>query len=208
MRESYNETEVHPDHLEMAAIHPDDGLGMERQRSARNDPEMRDGNNSHGSPGFESGQEEFTTDNDVGDSAAVPEELEEEEAGIVEGVPANQEDRLPDAEPPAHAGLGDTAHVNEEIKDRGTVATTAGGSMPAAINTAGSGPPIDNYQRLTVKQILARVADLPTDEVRRVRDYEQSHRRRKTLLVQLERRLQRHEDYGSRRHEHPGHRNA
>ncbi len=50
-------------------------------------------------------------------------------------------------------------------------------------------PPIDGYQSLTIPQILEKLATMPEPDVRKVRDWEKSHRRRKTLLVRLERRL-------------------
>ena len=50
-------------------------------------------------------------------------------------------------------------------------------------------PPIEGYPDLTFPQILDRLSKMSEDEAREVRDWEKSHRRRKTLLVRLERRL-------------------
>jgi hypothetical protein len=49
--------------------------------------------------------------------------------------------------------------------------------------------PIQNYQRLTIPQIIDRIPTLSTDELHAIREYERAHRRRKTLLVRLERQL-------------------
>ncbi len=50
--------------------------------------------------------------------------------------------------------------------------------------------PIEDYHHLTVKEVVQKLGDLSPDQLRRVKEYEQSHRNRKTLLGQLERRLQ------------------
>lgn len=49
--------------------------------------------------------------------------------------------------------------------------------------------PIDNYQHLTVPQVKSKLDDLSAGELRQVRRYEEKHKDRKTLLVELERRL-------------------
>lgn len=214
MRETYNGSDVHPDHATLADDRPEGTTGYGHQRSARNNEEMRDGDNSHGSPGFETGDEGgYDSDRDVGDTSPVPDELEEEEAGVLESVPANQDDRPLDADPPALAGLDATAGADEVIDRRGTAATGSGeedefaatvganNSADAPVEAGGltvnGDRPIESYERLTVRQIVARLNEMPEASIRRVRDYELSHRRRKTLLVHLERRLQR--DNGNRR---------
>jgi hypothetical protein len=220
MRETYTGSEVHPDHSTLADDRPEGTTGYGHQRSARNNEDMRDGDSGHGSPEYEADSTEYDTDRDVGDTAPVPEELEEEEAGVLESVPANQDDRPLDADPPAHAGLDATATVDEAIDRRGTAATGSG-EDPSSENefaatvgpnnradapveagglTVGGDRPMESYERLTVRQIVARLNGMPETDIRRVRDYELSHRRRKTLLVHLERRLQR-DDGNSRSHE-------
>ena len=49
--------------------------------------------------------------------------------------------------------------------------------------------PIRDYERLTIPQIVDRIPTLSPDELREVQEYERSHRRRKTLLVRLERQI-------------------
>lgn len=49
--------------------------------------------------------------------------------------------------------------------------------------------PIAGYQRLTVPEIIRQAGSLSIDQLREVKDYEKSHRRRKTLLTKLERML-------------------
>ena len=198
MRETYNDSDVHPDHVAIADDRLEEAAGNGHQRSARNNEEMRDGDSSHGSPDYEAGNTGYDTDRDVGDTSDVSEELAEEEAGVLESVPANQEDRPLDADPPAHVGLDATTAVDEAIDRRGT--TTTGNEFTATVGAdRPGGAPLEGYERLTVRQIVARLNEMPEADVRRVRDYEQSHRRRKTLLVHLERRLQRD---GVTRHSH------
>jgi hypothetical protein len=50
-------------------------------------------------------------------------------------------------------------------------------------------PPLRDYNRLTIPEILDRIRSLSTDELQALREYERAHRRRKTLLVRLERQL-------------------
>ncbi|HET6575566.1 MAG TPA: hypothetical protein VFG68_18335 [Fimbriiglobus sp.] len=198
MKETYTDSDVHPNHSAMAGDHPEGTTGYSHQRSARNNEDMRDGDSSHGSPEYEADTVGYDTDRDIGDSTPVPDELEEEEAGVLESVPASQDEQPPVADPPAHVGLDATAGVDAAIDDRGT-ATTGAGEDPSAENefaaTVGAdhpaGAPLDGYERLTVRQITARLGGMPEADIRRVRDYEMAHRRRKTLLVHLERRLQR-----------------
>lgn len=47
--------------------------------------------------------------------------------------------------------------------------------------------PIDNYRHLRVDQIAGKLDDLSKSQVRKVRDYEKSHKSRKTLMAQLDR---------------------
>lgn len=177
MREADNETDLRP--VDETDLHLTDVTEHPRQRSARNNEEMRDGDSSHGSPEYDGPNYEYDSDRDIGDTAPVPEELESEEAGVLEAVPGDQDARPLEADPPAHTGLHPTDEADEEFDEGG----------PDAANGAG-GLPLENYNGLTVRQIMDRLNGLPTDKIRRVKDYEQSHRRRKTLLVYLERRLQ------------------
>lgn len=45
--------------------------------------------------------------------------------------------------------------------------------------------PIENYRHLTVDQVVSRLGDLSEAEVRKIRNYEKSHKNRKTLMEQL-----------------------
>lgn len=49
--------------------------------------------------------------------------------------------------------------------------------------------PIKDYENLTIPEIVRRIASLSVDEMREIQEYERAHRRRKTLLVRLERQL-------------------
>jgi hypothetical protein len=49
--------------------------------------------------------------------------------------------------------------------------------------------PLQDYNRLTIPQIIDRIPSLSSDELQAIRAYERAHRRRKTLLVRLERQL-------------------
>jgi polyhydroxyalkanoate synthesis regulator phasin len=51
------------------------------------------------------------------------------------------------------------------------------------------GFPITAYDQLSIRQIDSRLADMTRDQLRRIRDYEQSHKARKGLLRTLDRRL-------------------
>ena len=49
--------------------------------------------------------------------------------------------------------------------------------------------PLPEYEHLTIPEIIRRIPTLSADQVRDVREYERAHRRRKTLLVRIERHL-------------------
>lgn len=51
------------------------------------------------------------------------------------------------------------------------------------------GLPIADYQQLTIPQITERLDGLTAAQLRKIRDYEASHRQRKGMLAVLERRL-------------------
>lgn len=51
-------------------------------------------------------------------------------------------------------------------------------------------PPLESYDRLSVKEVERKIKGLSDEEVENIRDYEIQHRRRKTLLQTLDRRLQ------------------
>lgn len=51
------------------------------------------------------------------------------------------------------------------------------------------GFPISAYDQLSIRQVDSRLADLSRDQLRRVRDYERSHKARKGVLRALDRKL-------------------
>src|SRR4051794_36658129 len=51
------------------------------------------------------------------------------------------------------------------------------------------GFPIEDYDELTAAQIVSQLGDLPTDDLRRVRDYERRNANRKTVLSALDTKL-------------------
>jgi hypothetical protein len=51
--------------------------------------------------------------------------------------------------------------------------------------------PLKDYQHLTVGQIVGRLGSLSTGEVKQIKRYEEKHKHRKTLMEQLDRKLQR-----------------
>jgi hypothetical protein len=53
--------------------------------------------------------------------------------------------------------------------------------------------PLPDYQRLTVPEIIRHAESLPVEGLRELKEYEKSHRRRKTLLTKLERLLRSHD---------------
>ena len=62
-------------------------------------------------------------------------------------------------------------------------ATASRTRAPAASSTQGL--PINNYDTLSASQIVPRLAGLRPDELARVRAYENSHRRRRTILGRI-----------------------
>jgi hypothetical protein len=49
--------------------------------------------------------------------------------------------------------------------------------------------PIEGYDELTVEEISGRIGGLSAEELREVRDYEERHKNRETVLEQLDRRI-------------------
>jgi len=65
-----------------------------------------------------------------------------------------------------------------------------GGNMSTdVVRTGGRELPIADYLDLTIPEIIQRIPSLSSDELREIQEYERSHRRRKTLLVRIERQL-------------------
>jgi hypothetical protein len=57
------------------------------------------------------------------------------------------------------------------------------------VPSAPPGPPLDGYDGLTVRQVLARLDELEPGELRALEDYERRHANRKTVLDAIERAL-------------------
>lgn len=53
------------------------------------------------------------------------------------------------------------------------------------------GLPLDDYQHLTIPQILARLEDLSTADIRKIRNHESRHKNRKGLMARVDRLLER-----------------
>lgn len=51
------------------------------------------------------------------------------------------------------------------------------------------GPPLTDFDRLTIPQVMEKAGGLSPEELRRLRDHEAAHRNRKTLLTKLDRLL-------------------
>lgn len=138
-----------------------------RQRSARNDPAMRDGDSAHGSPYEAAGDEEsLDSDSDVGDTAAAAEGLRVTAGRNTSSVDPDALDRLADG----HAGPEAEAEYEEEEETEAA---------------ADANLPIAGYEGLTVAAVAEQAAGLAADDLRRVLDYELAHRHRKTLVAKL-----------------------
>lgn len=166
-----------------------------RQRSARNDPSMLDGDSGHGNPGDSAGDLfAVDTDTDVGDAH----ELQ---------VIAGEEDELPGVTPEA---LREFHELREELADRDSYSDDE--AVDATILSQerevlgdkkeeptgvvqpeewdkGEKPtaPLAGYESLTVKQINERARELPPAEVTKLLEFEKANRNRKSLVLQLER---------------------
>ena len=95
----------------------------------------------------------------------------------VEGRPGGAERKYERAEP---GGDDRSAGRRDEMTARSTEYREPAADRPF---------PIRDYQRLTIPQIVDRIPTLSSEELREVQEYERSHRRRKTLLVRLERQI-------------------
>lgn len=145
-------------------------------------------------------------------------EMTGEETGVLEAVPGNQPDLPPSASPPAFSTVDATEDVDAVIdRDgndddleavvglnspiRGDVGPPSDATPPpppehrppapptAEARESGRQLPIADYDDMSVAEVSRKLPDLSEDELRRVDDYERSHRKRKTLLAKLERRL-------------------
>ena len=181
-----------------------------RQRSARNDPSMLDGDSGHGNPGDSAG-DLFAVDSDT--DIGYTNELSEL-AGEDEGLAGANRESLKEfrelQEEVADSNLySEDAAVDETILSResdalGVKAEEAPGVVqPTDLSTPedeepatprpkvepnpSSAEPIGDYTSMTVKAITDRAREMSPAEVARVLDYEKANRNRKSLVTQLER---------------------
>ncbi len=140
-----------------------------RQRSARNDASMRDGDRSNGSPYDVTGDENtLDSDNDIGDDTRMGDILadaNESERGLVSVDP----DRL-DAISDGHRMPDEEAEYDEE---------------ELAAMAADAKLPIANYADFGVKEILERAKSLAPAQLQALERYERETLNRKTLLSGL-----------------------
>lgn len=154
----------------MSTIHE---LEAPRQRSPRTDPTLLDGDSAMGNPN-ETLPPRDSTDGDVGDTAA----------------------RFNGEGPDSHY---DPAVVVEAADEEGVSADELLGSddpdthdldHPTGTQVAPDRPiTAEEYRRMTVPQILDAISRMTPDQMREVRTLEDRGRKRKTLLVRLERLL-------------------
>ena len=61
--------------------------------------------------------------------------------------------------------------------------------MARSPTRAHSIPPVSGYEQMTIPEILNLITTLSEEHIEKLRIFERAHRRRKTLLVRLERRI-------------------
>jgi hypothetical protein len=71
--------------------------------------------------------------------------------------------------------------------------TQAHSNSGREVETSDPAVPIAGYHKMTVPEIIQRISVLPIDQVQKVKEYEKTHRRRKTLLTKIERILRKPE---------------
>ncbi len=181
-----------------------------RQRSARNDASMRDGDSGHGNPGDSAGDLfEVDSDTDIGDtntfepkidedeqlSGSTPESLREFRELRDEVTDNNlySQDAAVDATilSAEQEALGDTKEddggVVQPTELSATEAEESAAVVPKAEPNPSSAEPMGNYASMTVKAITERAREMSPAEVMRVLDFEKANRNRKSLVTQLER---------------------
>jgi hypothetical protein len=100
--------------------------------------------------------------------------------------PVTTDNDIGDTRPSLSADQGaEIERTREEVVGTGLGESSA----PSAGAAARGDAPIPGYQQLTVPEIIRQAGTMTIDQLREVKDYEKSHRRRKTLLTKLERML-------------------
>jgi hypothetical protein len=51
-----------------------------------------------------------------------------------------------------------------------------------------------NYDELTVEEVSKRIEGVPTEQLRKVREYEKKHKNRETLIEQIDRKIRANEN--------------
>ena len=144
-----------------------------RQRSPRTDPAMLDGDSAMGNPN-ESLPPRDSTDGDVGDTAT----------GLAGEGPDSHYDPADVVEAADEAGVSADEMLGSDDPDTHDLDHATG-------NQAAPDRPItaDAYRRMTVPQILDAMTRMTPPQMEEVRSFENGGRKRKTLLVRLERLL-------------------
>jgi len=91
--------------------------------------------------------------------------------------------------PGADAPREDDIDYGAEVPQADGRLVESSGRSESRGETDGGGLPIAGYPNLTVPEIIRHAGRMSLDELREVKAYEKSHRRRKTLLTKLERML-------------------
>ena len=71
----------------------------------------------------------------------------------------------------------------------GTATATPVGAAAAKSEPADSGPPLPNYDELSVASLRARLRNLDVSQVRRLAEYERAHAARADVITMFERRI-------------------
>ena len=149
-----------------------------RQRSPRTDPALLDGDSAMGNPN-ESLPPRDSTDGDVGDVAA------RLDTGFAEDGPDSHYDPALAAEAAEEAGLTTEQMLGTDDPDTHDLDHATGTQAAPDKLTLTA----DGYRRMTVPQILDALTRMTPDQMREVQRLEDGGRKRKTLLVRLERML-------------------
>jgi ferritin-like metal-binding protein YciE len=78
--------------------------------------------------------------------------------------------------------------VADNVRDLGERARSAASEAADAADAAvdGTDLPIEDYDRLTAGEVISRLPRLSDEELRRVEDYERTHRNRSTVVTRIE----------------------
>lgn len=149
-----------------------------RQRSPRTDPTLLDGDSAMGNPN-ETLPPRDSTDGDTGDVVA------QLDVAFADGSPDSHYDPADVVEAADEAGVSADELLGTDDPDTHDLDHPAGNQAAPdhLVLTA------DNYRRMTVPQILDALTRMTPAQMHEVRRLEDSGRKRKTLLVRLERLL-------------------